>query len=186
MEILDVETDQTEQSNYTLSSIWSRVWALLLDSLILGAVVGSVGIYNFIDIKSAILVAISSIAGIIYKPFMEYKYGATLGKMALKIKVVNYYHEPITLQQAILRSILQIIPSLISMAVMIIIITSGAADSIDNFTEYTLVVGENKLAKMSQYISYIILIDYLFVFFDNNNRCLHDRIASTLVVKPIQ
>ncbi|MBK8392708.1 MAG: RDD family protein [Saprospiraceae bacterium] len=40
-----------------------------------------------------------------YKPFMEFQYGATLGKMAVKLKVVNLDFEKITLSQSIIRYI---------------------------------------------------------------------------------
>jgi uncharacterized RDD family membrane protein YckC len=182
---MEIGEDQSEDSKYILSNIWYRFWAIIIDSFILGAIIGTLSLYNIISIKSVLLVAIITITGILYKPLMEYKYGATLGKMAFKIKVVDYYHEPITFKQAFLRSSLQMTASLISMAALIIIILTGEAERIQNFTDYTIVLSKNKYAIISQYISYIILLDYLFIFSDNNKRCLHDRIASTLVVKPI-
>lgn len=38
-----------------------------------------------------------------YKPFMEYRFGATLGKMAVGIKVVGLHYQPISFGRAFLR-----------------------------------------------------------------------------------
>ena len=82
--------------NVEYAGFWIRVGASLIDFLVLLPVVG-LSIFNMMSIKSMSLMLVLTIAGAIYKPYFEWKKGATIGKSAVGIKVVNMNFEPITI-----------------------------------------------------------------------------------------
>ncbi len=68
---------------------------------------------------------------------MEYIYGATLGKMALKLRVVDAQFEKAGLQEILLRNIFNIVPSLITLVFTIGIYLRPEFEDVNGFTEYT-------------------------------------------------
>lgn len=178
MEVLDLGL--TQETSYKLSSIGKRFGAMLIDGILVGIVTVPVMIFNVFDLRTSYIFILFSLAGMLYKPLMEYKYGATLGKMAVSIRVIDYSGAPITFQQAFLRSIFNLISQTLSLITMIMIVSSGL--QIDTLQQYSQVLEEQPLNRISQAFNLLILADYIPAFFDKQKRCLHDRIARTLVV----
>src|SRR6516164_5563059 len=79
------------QMPHQYGRFWPRFFALLLDGLIIGT--APFILYNTMEKKSGLLLIIISCIRLVYKPFFEYRFGATPGKMALKLRVVNYHYE---------------------------------------------------------------------------------------------
>ena len=63
-------------------TFWERLIAYLLDALIVSAVGMPIAYFNVTSWKSFAILIVATSIGIAYKPFMEYHYGATIGKMA--------------------------------------------------------------------------------------------------------
>ncbi len=80
--------DDIVQVDVRYSTFGQRFLALLVDGLVLAPFL-LVDFYNKTTWKSLALLMIVFIIMLVYKPFMEAKYGATLGKMALGLTVVN-------------------------------------------------------------------------------------------------
>ena len=59
---------------------------------------------NIVHLKSFMIYFIVALVAILYKPLLEYFFGATVGKYALDIKVSNANLEKITLTQSFKRS----------------------------------------------------------------------------------
>jgi len=103
-EILDDEIIGKKYSpeNVRFASFWTRVAASILDSFVLMPIL-FLGVYNMMTWKSLPLYFVLQLAALIYKPWMEAEYGATIGKMATKIKVVTIDYQDINLQQSLNR-----------------------------------------------------------------------------------
>lgn len=117
-----------------------------------------------------------------YKPFMEFQYGATLGKMAVKLKVVNLDFEKITLSQSITRYIPWLGGSLLSLATIYLLFQNPEFKETTDFMAIALIQGE----LMPQWINYavnsITLISALVIIFNKNKQGLHDMLADTYCV----
>ncbi len=88
-----------------------RLAALILDGIFLGAFLYGLWYINISSARSFFFYLPIVILGLVYKPFMEYYYGATLGKMLLRIRVVDRSYRTIGFTTSLLRNcILFIVP----------------------------------------------------------------------------
>jgi uncharacterized RDD family membrane protein YckC len=181
----DLLTEETLIVQY--AGFWPRLWAILLDALIL-AVLAPITYFNKTYWKSIPVLVILFLIQMTYKSFFEYKYGATPGKMALGIRVVNYEFERPSLAEVLLRNLFQ----LSSVAVYMILSVYFFNQPLYNQTTYN----ENVLSQYSSTGSYyecilifnliilaIYTIDFIFLISNDERRSLHDRIGKTYVIK---
>ena len=125
-----------------------------------------------------------SIAGTAYKPFCEYEYGATLGKMALKLKVVNQQFEKANLQEVLLRNVFQIVLTLVGLVTTVIFFNSPEFQEITGFMEYSTKLNANQGSMWVNWVVYILyIVDVIYLLSDKQKRSLHDRIGNTYVVQ---
>ena len=100
-QILDQSEAYSDVIKY--ASFWERVGASLIDFLIFIPVYG-LSYYNSMSMKSLPLAIILSLAYLVYKIYMEGKSGATIGKRAMKIKVVTEDNQPINMGTSAVRA----------------------------------------------------------------------------------
>ncbi|UTW62491.1 RDD family protein [bacterium SCSIO 12741] len=100
-ELLDVKHRLREPA---YAGFWTRVGASIVDTIVLLPAIGLM-MYSLLSLQSNAIVILVLLILMIYKPFMEFRYGATLGKMAVGIKVVDENQNPITLKHALLRDL---------------------------------------------------------------------------------
>jgi len=94
-------SNQTKEIKFV--GFWYRVIATLLDMVVLSPLL-VLNYYNIVRWKSILIMIVLLILLNLYKPYLEYRKGATIGKMLMEIKVVNERFERITLEQSIIRS----------------------------------------------------------------------------------
>ena len=168
---------------YTYGRFWSRFWALLLDGLILAILVPLVT-YNSTTLRSGIVLIVVSCIQIAYKPFFEYAYGATPGKMGLKLRVVNYQYGKASFNEIFLRNIFSITAGLITTALKLYnfyFLSSGQASV---YLNDSFIGGATFMAEFAWIIILIIyLVDLGFLLTSPDSRSLHDRIGKTYVIK---
>jgi uncharacterized RDD family membrane protein YckC len=182
--------DQILDTGYTgqtvtpaLASFWSRVGASLVDFLVFVPIIG-LSFYNMYGLKSLALNMVLSITWVLYKPLMEWKYGATLGKMALKLRVVTTTFEPISFDQSALRFSLYFLSYLVAGISSYLLFTNPAFENAGGFMEVAQLQAEYRTISMiSNLVNLLVLVSVLFVAFDKKNQALHDKIADTLVVR---
>ncbi len=177
----DVESGViSEETQY--GGFWIRFAAFLIDGLVLIPISGLV-IVNTWLLKSLPLHIVVILLSVVYKPLLEFKYGATVGKMAVKIKVVTQDLQKITFSQAAIRYIPWLVGSLISLFSAAILFADQA------FLEDKTYMGsmQAQAAAVPQYISFIgsivLLIVGLSILFNKQKRGLHDIMAGTVVIK---
>jgi uncharacterized RDD family membrane protein YckC len=122
--------------------------------------------------------------GVAYKPFMEASYGATLGKMALKLKVTNLDYEQPDLQTILLRNIFHIVPSLLIAFLSVGMYSDPGFEDIASYSEYVTFGQQYVASTMISYCSGILtIVEAIMLGVDDQCRTLHDRIASTYVIE---
>lgn len=180
-QILDnnLDTGLKEEKQYAGFGI--RVGASLIDVLVYLPFVG-INLYNLYSLKSLPLEIIITLLLTIYKPFMEYKYGATLGKMAVKVKVVNENLEPITLSQAITRYSPWLLSQIISLISMILLFMNYAYQSASTMAEITVIQNTIVSPVFGYVISIFVLISCIVVAFTDKKQGLHDMFANTYCI----
>lgn len=172
-----------EQTTSVYASFKQRALALFLDGLILSPL-AVIDWLNRTEWKSVILLFIVFAAGVLYKPFLEFKKGATIGKQALNISVISSAGTPVTIQQAALRNIFEITMRVLTFAVTLMVFVSAGFSSVTTNAEYVAL--QNNIANMNPYLVVyflLILAEIILVLSDTKRRALHDRIGDTLVVK---
>ncbi len=181
-EILDhFEEGEGEVRPMRFAGFWVRVGATIIDFFILLPII-AFGMYNMLNIKSLALFFAITLLHALYKPFMEYNYGATLGKMALKLKVVNTQFGAITLNQAILRFGFQILGIFASLFSTIALFSNPEFYEITNFMELGEFQQTQGIDYMTMGANFLGLIAVIVVAFDERKQGLHDKIAQTYCV----
>ncbi|BAO54030.1 RDD family protein [Nonlabens marinus] len=182
-----LDNEQTGDSEELIFvGFWPRALALLLDSLIVGIPIAIANIYNLLILKSFLFFVLISMISIAYKPLMEGIYGATLGKMSMGMKVVDYNGEAINAAQAILRSVFTIGQSFFTIPVYWFVFNDLDLMELTNYFELSLQMAASYpiLNVISGVSTLILFIETLTLLMDPPYwRSLHDRIAKTYVIE---
>ncbi len=167
-----------------------RLGAYLLDAIIASIIIAPIVYFAGFGISFTSL-ALFSILGVLYRPVLETLYGATFGKMILKLKVVQKGGVAITAMQAVLRSSPFIIASLVSLWAQQDLFTFPGFEDIDSFVSYIEVAQEYQAeygmfpvkGLISNVVSMLPLISALFLLGHARKQALHDQLAETYVIR---
>lgn len=176
-----------EKENVEYGKFWIRALAYLTDGVILLLISLPITYLNITQYKSFTLYFIIAVIGVLYKPILEFYFGATIGKYFLGLKVININYSKIKLSQSFLRSSILILPSAMFIPVFYLVFKNPDILKINSFMEYSQAVSLNY--PIQNYISYtiqlILVIEIIILLTDKTKtqRALHDRIGKTFVVK---
>lgn len=177
------------ESNFTAENVqyggfWKRALAMIIDGTLVLIVNFGILSINLMTIKNVPLIIAVSLILMIYKPYMEYKYGATLGKMALKLKVVNYSFNQLSVKEVLLRDSINIVLGIISIVASISMFSILDLNAINGIQEYFVESGKvgKDIVKINYIIYPVYLLEIILLLTDKFKRTLHDRIASTYVI----
>lgn len=162
------------------ASFWERVGASIIDFFVLLPVI-ILNYLNIMNIKSLPLAIVLGFAFVIYKIFMEGKYGATIGKRVMKIKIVTADNDQINMNHAVTRSIFYLINNGVGIIGTVIMFNAIGFADVNKFME----VGQFQQANgtgLELVTSVLLLISVLFVAFDKHKQALHDKIAKCYCV----
>ncbi len=172
--------------NVEYARFGSRAGAYVIDAIIVGGFTIMVNAINIANFKSFLVYLPIAIITIFYKPYMESKYGATFGKMALNLKVIDQNLKQINFSQSFLRSLILIFPAILFVPIYYLAFQNPnllEATQLMDFaqglaTEYPIQSWISRLSFL------IIIVDIIVLFSDQTKtqRSLHDRIANTFVV----
>ncbi|MEQ1641985.1 MAG: RDD family protein [Pyrinomonadaceae bacterium] len=156
-----------------------RFIASIVDTLVFSPLIifyfwiGAEGTYGAVYIVSSI---VGSLIGLSYNVLMHWAYGQTLGKMAVKVKVVDSLTErPISLSQALLRDIVNIASEAIRFAMFGYLLFLGLSMVSEPFASLDLYAS---LLFLAWYI-----VNTVVCLKHPKNRAIHDMIATTVVVR---
>lgn len=177
----DLQTMPQNEPIRQFAGFWIRVGATFIDALVYLPLVG-LNFYNLYEIKSLPLQLIIALVVTVYKPFMEYKYGATLGKMAVKIKVVNTNFEPLTMSQAIVRYSPWLLSQIVSVIGTVLLYLNPAFQEATTMVEVGTLQNEGFSSILGTTTSFLVLVSCIVVAFNNTKQGLHDMLANTYCV----
>lgn len=173
------------------AGFWRRLGALLIDTLVYTPII----ILSFFIYTTSInwiipVLIIHTFFYFIYTIFFHYKYGATLGKLAVGIRVTQPDSSKITFKQAFLRSSIDLSFAVLLLIAELIALSNMDVSYFNSLPKEFEVRWDYVYSDMSsgyqiiQYISFIWVICETIVFlFNRRKRALHDFIAGTVVVK---
>lgn len=176
-----------EEPQYTYVGFWPRFGALLIDGIILVAVSYLLRLPLAELGNNLVVIIVTAIVPLFYNLFLEYRYGATLGKMLLKIKIVNYELQPPTISNVILRNIIYIGLQFVSFGTDINSYFKSQSSDPFGFTGFNSYFTPEVIIALiySACVFVIYIIELIFLLNDPKCRALHDRIGKTYVVKII-
>lgn len=176
----DDTQDGQEETQY--ASFWIRLGAAVIDMLVLFPIIG-LNIYNQFDTKSIALLYFLTLASSLYKPLMEWRFGATLGKMACKIKVLNEDLKPIGIDQSFGRYIPWGISVVIQLMAATFIFSDPMFKAAKTIMEIEAIARLSPLSNISNTYNLIFLVIIGSLVIDKKSRGFHDKIAKTVVIK---
>ena len=163
------------------AGFWIRVGASIIDALIF-IPIGALGFWNTLSLKSTAVLVLISLPGLIYKPFMESFYGATLGKMSCRIKVINNDGKKLSLLSAYIRFFPFLLSAAVALAGQLILFPSPQFQSAKSWMEINQAQQGNFLVVISYPVNILILIDCIVAAFSFRKRALHDMMAESFCV----
>jgi len=182
-QILDSSLQQPVERHVTYGGFWPRLGALFLDGLILGLPSLALSYFNVVNWKSSALLIVISLIGVVYKPFMEFQYGATLGKMALDLHVVNLNFQKANFTEIFLRNVFNVASGIFSLISSVIIFNSMEFQRLTGYMEFNTLVANQRGSSAVQGIYFLVLlVELICLVSDKQKRALHDRIGKTYVI----
>ncbi len=163
------------------AGFWIRVGAYIIDGLIFIPIM-ILSFWNIYSLKSTVVLVLISLPGVIYKPFMESFFGATLGKMSCKIKVIDDNGKKLSLFGAYVRYFPFLISVGINLAGQLIVFLSPQFQSATSFIEIGQAQQGNFLGPIGTIVGLLILIECIFASFTFRKRALHDMLAESFCV----
>lgn len=162
------------------NTIGSRILASLIDSLlaipVTIATMMLANLFNSPKLNFALTIGMSAIP-VLYVILLHGFYGQTLGKMAMKLQVLDISERPITFTQAVIRSLPQLLPVFISASTMSEQLLSQTDNESSN-DFFGMIIS-------ATYVLYFVwsIGDIISALVTEKKRALHDFIAGTVVVR---
>jgi uncharacterized RDD family membrane protein YckC len=123
-----------------------RALAIIIDAVALGAVSFFVQLLAGSDGAGALVGCVFAIVSLAYYPVMEKMYGASLGKMAMGLKVVTESGGPLDWNAAIVRTLLRLVDGLFVYLIGAILVwTSPTKQRLGDKVAKTLVVKKDQV-----------------------------------------
>lgn len=177
----DLLIENSEQK-HEYAGFWIRVGASFIDMVVYLPIMG-LNMYNLYSLKSLPLQLLTTLILVVYKPFMEYRYGATLGKMAVKIKVIDKDSNGLSIQKAVIRNTFSLLGQALSLVTGVLLFTN--TEFLEATSMFEVAALQNTV--MSPVPNYIVSVVYciscLTVAFSATKQALHDMLAGTFCVK---
>jgi|SRR5450432_1207657 uncharacterized RDD family membrane protein YckC len=173
------------EADIKFASFGSRFGATLIDGFIISGVILPVTYFNITAWKIPYLFILTSLLEIIYKPFLEYRYGATLGKMAVGIQVLGSQFQKVGFNEEMRRVSFYMVPSILQFILTVHFYFSPAFKSINNYNEFNheIVSANPATLILGGIVFFLGTADCITFLINNQRRALHDLYAGTYVVE---
>jgi uncharacterized RDD family membrane protein YckC len=163
------------------AGFWIRFAAHFIDGLILLPLV-IILIINLYIFKNTALLILLSLPSFLYKPLMESIYGATLGKMACGIKVIDGMGQKLDLGTAFLRALPFLLANFIGTLQSLILYSSSEFQSATTIEEMGQLQQFGPIDIVVYLVNFIVLADCIVAAFSYRKRALHDMLAGSYCV----
>jgi len=122
------------------------------------------------------------IPGLIYKPFMESYYGATLGKMALGLKVIDEHGEKLDLKSAYIRFIPFLAASVVGLMNSYRLFSLPEFKTMTSMLEMGQLQQQNPIRSIAMITNLFIPVSCIVAAFAYRKRALHDMMARSFCI----
>ena len=163
------------------AGFWIRVVAALLDFIVLSPLQVAVFI-ALVHVKSLPLFLLVSIPGFVYKPLMESRYGATLGKMACGLRVIDQQGRRLGIVAAYVRFLPWLVTGVVRLIETVWVFSVPQFQAVSGFLELGRLTQQSPVHQLSTILGYFGLIDCVTAAFTNRKRAIHDMIAGSYCV----
>lgn len=169
------------------AGFWSRASAGFIDFIVfIPIVILHVYLLTFSKYSAIFTAIVSSfVVYAAYNIYLHRRFGQTVGKMVMKIKVVRLNGENISWKEAFLRSLFDVCLAILRVISMVIILIGIPPDSFSTLshTDLSKIFRESLLYSFCETSSDIwILSEMVILLFNKKKRALHDFIAGTVVI----
>ena len=182
-QLIDTLKEAPQKPEYV--SFGTRLGASLLDVLILAPLNFGLTYWCLLYVKSYLLSLVPSLIGIVYKCYMEKKYGATFGKKIVGIKIVTEDLHALTDKAVLIRNYNYFASFQLVLFTHYMLYTMPGFESVSTYMEAMQM--QNNMPIIPKITGYMIgllfLVDCLLMINHTKNQTLHDRWAKTVVVK---
>ncbi len=167
-----------------ISGLLARFSALAIDVIFLTVITIPIQYFNITLWKNVPLLLATSIFSVVYKPFFEYNFGATIGKMAMNLKILNYKFQRAKLSRILIRNVIYLIPNILSSLITFLVFNRPDFSNMYSLLDYIeLMKDSGMLTAFNRTIFLVSILDGLFVLFSKKHRALHDLLGGTIVVR---
>ena len=169
-------------------SFGQRFGAYILDIVLIAGLSIGLQYLNFAYNNNEYAVVLGvAILGTLYKPLTESFFQATFGKWLFNLKVTDHQYKRIGLGRSLLRSLIVILPALVSLPANYYIHHNADLMEIQDYWNFLLKSSNDisPYALVSNLLSMIFFLDLIFLLTDGTNRgrSLKDRMAKTYVIR---
>lgn len=165
-----------------------RLGAAVIDALVTSPLIAAVFYFTMFNPDFTGYISMSVLA-LLYKPILEGTFGATVGKMATKIKVVGKENTPIDIPQAFMRATPWILAALLNIYFAYAIFQIPGIEEADGWMEFGKIVGEYQMANnttssqwIQQLAGWLPLLSALVMLGNKRRQSAHDILAETFVI----
>jgi uncharacterized RDD family membrane protein YckC len=177
-------THRGSQSEYGRpAGLWIRLGAQILDGII-WIPLGCLTVASIVYFQSLELFVLCTVPGLLYKPFMESYYGATLGKMALNLEVIDEFGDRLDLRRAYIRFAPFLAATLVGELSSIWILTNADLNQLSGLWEWSTFVAENPtpLTTTHNVLNTCASLGCFVAAFTHRKRAFHDYLANSYCV----
>jgi uncharacterized RDD family membrane protein YckC len=184
-EILTDDEPLFPEAEIKFATFWPRLGALLLDTIIIGIITLPITYLNLSSWKIPGIYILTTLVSVFYKPIMEYKYGATFGKMAAGLEVVGYNFGKLNLSEELKRVSFYYLPSILIAIMTARNYFSPEFVSISGIRAFQSYVSSSNPAIpwVNGLVSVFAIADCISFFSNDQRRSLHDTYAGTYVIQ---
>jgi uncharacterized RDD family membrane protein YckC len=180
---------QTEPLATALSQppagFWIRVVAALIDYIIVLAPLQVGAFIAFSYVKNLPLFLLLSSPGfvyIVYKPLMESRYGATLGKMACGLRVIDQQGRRLSIVAAYVRFLPWLVTAVVHLITLVWVFSLPQFQAVSGFLELGRLTQQSPVHSLNTILGYVFMIDCVTAAFTTRKRAIHDMIAGSYCV----
>ena len=163
------------------AGFWLRVGAGIVDYLVFLPLT-VLGFWACFSLRSPVVLALSTLPAFFYKPLMEAWCGATVGKMACGIKVVDAESKKLSVFCAYIRAFPFLMAYAVNSARRIMLVSSPQFQAASSWMEASQVNMVTFLDYVIPLVGLFILIDCVTIPFTFRKRALHDMLAESYCV----
>jgi uncharacterized RDD family membrane protein YckC len=163
------------------AGFWIRFGAHFIDGLIFLPLIILVFSNLYLFKNSALLILIA-LPSFLYKPLMESIYGATLGKMACGIKVIDNMGQKLDMGTAFLRALPFLLSTFMGTLQSLMLYSSAEFQSATTLEEIGQLQQTGPMDIVVYVVNLFVLVDCIIAAFTYRKRALHDMLAGSYCV----